>query len=52
MSYVDKAHVEVLELARAGNEHAIFALKRGAKNSPDTVEPEVLALLEEIGVEY
>ena len=50
LSYVDKARVEVLELAREGNEHAIYALKRGAKNSPDTVEPEVWAVLDELGV--
>ena len=29
---------------------AIYALARGAKNSPDTVAPEVLALLDELGV--
>ena len=51
MSYVDKAHIEVLELARAGNEHAIYALTRGARNSPDTVTPEVWAVLDELGVE-
>ncbi len=50
LSYVDKARVEVIELAREGNEHAIYALKRGAKNSPDTVEPEVWAILDELGV--
>ena len=51
LSFGDKARVEVIELAREGNEHAIYALKRGAKNSPDTVTPEVFAVLEELGVE-
>ena len=27
-------------------------LKRGAKNNPDAMEPQALAVLEELGVEY
>ena len=50
LSFGDKARVEVIELAREGNEQAIYALTRGAKNSPDTVTPEVWAVLDELGV--
>ena len=42
--------LEAIELARAGNEDAIFALKRSAKNNPDSVAPEVLNALDELGV--
>jgi len=51
LSFGDKARVEVIELAREGNEQAIYALTRGAKNSPDTVTSEVWAVLDELGVE-
>jgi len=51
LSYGEKGRAEAIAMARAGNEHAIYALRRGAKNNPDAVEPEVLALLEELGVE-
>ena len=50
LSYGEKSRAEAIELARAGNEHAIHALKRGAKNNPDTVAPEVFAVLDELGV--
>ena len=42
--------LEAIELAKAGNEDAIFALRRSAKNEPDTVAPEVLTVLDELGV--
>jgi len=51
LSFGDKARVEVIELAREGNEQAIYALTRGARNSPDAVTPEVWAVLDELGVE-
>ena len=50
MSYREKGVLEAIELARAGNEDAIFALQRSAKNEPDTVAPEVLTVLDELGV--
>lgn len=52
LSFGENARVEVIELAREGNEHAIYALTRGARNNPDTVEQEVIAVLDELGVEY
>ena len=36
MSYSDKGFAEALELARAGNEHAIYRLERTVKNAPDS----------------
>lgn len=36
MSYSDKGFAEALELARSGNEHAIFRLQRTVKNDPDS----------------
>ena len=36
MSFSDKGFAEALELARAGNEHAIYRLKRTVKNTPDS----------------
>ena len=50
LSYGEKSRAEAIALARAGNEHAIFSLQRGARNSPDTVAPEVFAVLDELGV--
>ena len=50
-SYAEKSRAEAIEMARAGNQHAIYALERGAKNNPDTVAPEVLTVLAELGVE-
>ena len=50
MSYREKGLLEAIDLARAGNEDAIFALKRSAKNDPDSVAPEVLHVLDELGV--
>ena len=36
MSYVDQGFAEALELARSGNEHALFLMQRTIKNKPDT----------------
>ena len=35
-SYSDKGFAEALDMARAGNEHAIFRLHRTVKNDPDS----------------
>ncbi len=51
LSYQESGLAEAIAMARAGNEQAIYALRRGAKNNPDAVEPEVLAVLAELGVE-
>ena len=36
MSYAEKGFAEALELARAGNEHALYRLQRTVKNDPDS----------------
>lgn len=36
MSFSDKGFAEALDLARAGNEHALYRLRRTVKNSPDS----------------
>ncbi len=51
MSYGEKGRAEAIAMARAGNQHAIYALTRGAKNNSDAVDPEVMAVLTELGVE-
>ena len=50
LSYGQKSRAEAIEMARAGNEQAVYALRRGAKNNPETVDPAVLAVLDELGV--
>ena len=51
MSFSEKGFAEALDLARAGNEHAIFRLKRTIKNNPDTAESQTAeALLSELGI--
>lgn len=50
MSYTQKGFDEAIELARSGNDHAIFRLKRTAKNDPDSdFGVRAQAVLEELG---
>ena len=51
MSYANKGFAEALELARAGNEHAIYRLQRTIKNDPESPSAKVArAVLEEIAL--
>jgi len=51
MSYGRKGLTEALQLARTGNEHAIYRLKRTIKNSPDSADVQAaLAVLNELGI--
>ena len=50
-SFSKQGIAEAVELARAGNEHAIFSLQRTFKNNPETPDSQTArAVLEEIGV--
>ncbi|MBZ0294300.1 MAG: hypothetical protein K8L99_17180, partial [Anaerolineae bacterium] len=50
-SYSKKGFAEALELARAGNEHAIYRLQRTIKNNPHTPESQqAKTVLNEIGL--
>ena len=52
MNYSQKGFAEALNLARSGNEDAIYMLKRAVKNSRDRVDlDEAVAILEQLGVE-
>ena len=50
LSFGQKGQAEAIAMARAGSEEAIYALERGARNNPDLVAPEVLQVLDELGV--
>ena len=51
MSYANKGFAEALELARAGDEHAIYRLQRTIKNDPDSPSAEAArAVLEEMAL--
>jgi ectoine hydroxylase-related dioxygenase (phytanoyl-CoA dioxygenase family) len=51
MSYAEKGFAEALEMARSGNEHAIYRLKRTIKNNPDSSQSETAkAVLQEMGI--
>ena len=51
MSYSEKGFAEALDLARAGNEQALFRLKRTVKNDPESPGAEAArAVLVEMGV--
>ena len=51
MSFADKGFSEALSLARSGNDHAVFRLKRTIKNDPDSAyAKEARKLLGEIGL--
>ena len=51
MSFGQKGFAEAVDLARTGNEDAIYMLKRAVKNSKDRVDlNEAVAVLEELGV--
>ena len=52
LSFGEKGRAEAIAMARSGNEQAVYALARGAKNNPDAVAPEVRAVLAELGVEF
>ena len=48
-SFGEKGFAEALELARAGNEHALYAVKKTVKNNPDAPESaKARALLAEL----
>lgn len=50
MSYAEKGFAEALDLARSGNEHALFRLRRTVKNNPDSPDAEAArAVLAEMG---
>ncbi len=50
LQYVKKSFDEAIELARSGNEHAIYRMQRQAKNEPDSeFGLKAKAVLEEIG---
>ena len=51
LSFGEKGRAEAIAMARAGNEHAIYALMRGVKNNPDAADPQVVAVLDELGLE-
>ncbi len=52
MSYGQKGFAEALNLARSGNQDAIYMLKRAVKNSRNRVDlNEAVAVLEQLGVE-
>ena len=51
LSYGEKGFAEALDLARAGDQDAIFMLQRSIKNARDRVNlDEAVAVLEELGV--
>ena len=51
MSFGQKGFAEAVDLARTGNEDAIYMLKRAVKNSKDRVDlNDAVAVLEELGV--
>ena len=51
MSFADKGFSEALSLARSGNDHAVFRLKRTIKNDPDSAyAKEARKVLGEIGL--
>ena len=50
MSFADKGFSEALSLARSGNDHAVFRLKRTIKNAPDSAyAKDARKVLSEIG---
>ena len=50
MSFADKGFSEALSLARSGNDHAVFRLKRTIKNDPDSAyAKDARKVLSEIG---
>ena len=52
LSYGKKGFAEALNLARSGNQDAIYMLKRAVKNSRDRVDlDEAVSVLEQLGVE-
>jgi hypothetical protein len=51
MSYAEKGFAEALAMAKAGNEHAIYRLKRTIRNNPDAPESETArTVLQEMGI--
>lgn len=53
LSFGQKGFAEAIDLARGGDEQAIFALKRAVKNSKDRVNlDEAAAVLGELGVAF
>lgn len=51
LSFGQKGFAEAVDLARGGNEDAVYALARAVKNSKDRVDlGEAIAVLEELGV--
>lgn len=51
MSYSQKSWAQALDMARTGNEQAIYRLKRTIKNDPDNPYTEARAVLAALGVE-
>ena len=51
MSYGEKRLAEAVEMARTGNEQAIYSLQRMVKNDPDSPHTEARAVLAELGLE-
>ena len=50
MSFADKGFSEALSLARSGNDHAVFRLKRTIRNDPDSAyAKDARKVLSEIG---
>lgn len=43
MSYTDKGFAEAVELARTGNEHALYLMRRTIKSTPDSPRAEAAA---------
>ncbi len=51
MSYAERGFAEALDMARAGNEHAIYRLQRTIKNNPDSPESiTARTVLQEMGI--
>ena len=51
LSFSQKSFAEAIDLARGGDEHAVYALQRAVKNSKERVDlDEAIAVLEELGV--
>ena len=50
MSFSDKGFAEALDMARSGNEHALYRLQRTVKNTPDSPDAEAArTVLTEMG---
>jgi hypothetical protein len=52
MSFAEKGFAEALALARAGNEQALYRLRRTVKNDPDSPAAEAArGILAELGLD-